>query len=336
MKTWFIWAASVIAAVTAVITNLDKILSFVAKRLGPYLSSYFGPKATISVLLDTDRDVQATVFAADPKNKNHAIEVSRTKRDQKAVLTVPANILYIIGWQGAGIEAGATESVLAVKGESLFHLVRTGGPEDQIKLNLRRSDRDQAELPTTEPSAKLLLSARAVQAVTDPAISISAGTLPELDRAAAIVGLFETGTTDCARRLFFVPAFGPSRSVAPAIGCFGASVPGWLADTITSLDDGDAHRLDVFLGGNADLLRNYVRDWRAVPQEAPLREAMDRLVAAARVLDQVSVPRACSLCAGNRCGAANRTYQRACSTAFVRSAGSRRAWCGCGRGAPLR
>ncbi len=280
MKIWFIWVGSVIAAVAAVIASFDKILSFVAKWLAPHVSSYFGPKATIFVLLDTDRDVQAMVFAADPKNENHAIEVDRTKRGQKAMLTVPANYLYTIGWTGDGIEAGTTEGVLAVKGESLFHLVRTGGPEDQIKLNLRRTDRDQAELPATEPSARLLLSARAVQAVSDPAISISAGTLPELDRAAAIVGLFETGTTDCARRLFFVPAFGPSRSVAPAIGCLGSSIPGWLADTITSLDDGDAHRLDVFLGGNADLLRNYVRDWRAVPQEAPLREAMERLITA--------------------------------------------------------
>jgi hypothetical protein len=151
--------------------------------------------------------------------------------------------------------------------------VRTGAADGQIRVSLRQSDPNQPELPTTEPSAKLLISARASQAATNPSIPVSTGALPELDRATAIVGLFETGTTDCARQLYFIRGM-------PAVGCVGASIQGWLGEVITSLDAGDARRLDALLGENAASIRNYAQDRHSVPQEEQLRQAMGRLIAA--------------------------------------------------------
>ncbi len=281
MKRWLISVAGVIAAAAVVVGNLDGILSAGAKWLGPYIVPYLSAHADLSVVPDADLALAADVFVADPANQTHAIAVGRAQKGQKAVLHVPANVLYTIGWQGAGLEAGAASNILAVPGETSFRLIHAGESQGQIKVSLRQSDADRAAPPATEPSAKLLLSARVAQGAVDPSVSITAGALPELDRAAAIVGLFETGTTDCARRLFFMPAVmsGPDLE-APSVGCFGASIPGWLADMILAIDAGDTRRLDALLGEKADLLRNYAHDPRAVPQRAPLQQTMERLLAA--------------------------------------------------------
>jgi hypothetical protein len=269
MKSWLVWIAGVIAAIALVAHNLDTILATGAKWLGPYLV----PKAAMSVALDADLAITADVFVADPADKARAIAVDLARRDRKAVLNVPANTFYTIGWQGAGLEAGLVEHVLAAKGESLFRLVRIGEAEGQIKVGLRQNNGNEPKPVTTEPSAQLLLSARASQAAANPSIGISSGALPELDRATAIVGLFETGTTDCARRLYFIGG-------EPAVGCVGASIQGWLGEVITSLDAGDAHQLDALLGENAASIRNYARDRHPIPQDAQLRQAMERLIAA--------------------------------------------------------
>jgi hypothetical protein len=261
LKSWLVWTAGVIAAVALVAGNIDTILSTAAKWIGPYMIRYVSPRAAISVALDADLPF-ADVFAADPSDETRTIAGGRTHRDQKAVLDVPADTRYTIGWQGPGLEAGQAQHILAVKGESLFRLVRTGEADGQIKVSLRQSDPNQPELPTTEPSAKLLLSARAAQAANNPSIPISTGALPELDRA-----------TDCARRLIFIGG-------SPAVGCVGASIQGWLGEVITSLDAGDARRLDALLGENAAAIRNYAQDRHSVPQEAQLRQAIERLIAA--------------------------------------------------------
>ena len=267
MKSWLVWLAGLIAAIALVAHNLDTILATGTKWLGPYLV----PKAAISV--DTDLAVTADVSVADPADKTRAIAVDRAGRDRKAVLNVPANTYYTIAWQGSGLEGGAAEHVLAVKGASLFRLVRTGEAEGQIKAGLRQSGGGESNPVTTEPSAQLLLSARALQAAANPSVGISSGALPELDRATAIVGLFETGTTDCARRVYFIGG-------TPAVGCLAASIPGWLADVITALDGADARRLDTLLGENAAPIRSFAQDAHAVPQQAQLKQAMDRLTAA--------------------------------------------------------
>jgi hypothetical protein len=169
--------------------------------------------------------------------------------------------------------------VLAVKGQSSFLLTRAGVAQDRIQLSLRQKDANQATLPTSEPSARLLLSARAVQTVSNPSPVIPAGVLPELDRAVAIVGLFETGTTDCGRHVYFLPGASSGTRV-PAVGCLTVSIPGWLGEIITSLDGGDQHRLDVLLGDDAAAIRGLVPDHGAVLPEPVLREAMQRLTAA--------------------------------------------------------
>lgn len=273
MKNWLLWIGGVIAALAVVAGNLDSILSTGAKWLGPYLAPYLSPQAAIAVTLDTDLAAPVDVFVADPANETRVIAVDETGRDRKAVLKVPAYTRYTIGWQGAGFEAGAAQHILAVRGESRFRLMRVGAADGLVRVSLRQDDPERPGLPTSEPSAKLLISARASQATANPSISISAGALPDLDRATAIVGLFETGTTDCARRLFFVAG-------VPAIGCVLASMEGWLGEVIASLDAGDAHRLDSLLGADAAAMRKYAQVRHAGPLSAQLLPAMERLTGA--------------------------------------------------------
>ena len=97
-----------IAAIALVAHNLDTILATGAKWLGPYLIPYVSPHAAMSVALDTDLAVTADLFVADPADKTRAIAIDRARRDRKAVLNVPANTLYTIGWQGAGQRAWKT------------------------------------------------------------------------------------------------------------------------------------------------------------------------------------------------------------------------------------
>ena len=106
MKSWLVWITGVIAAVALVAGNLDNILSTGAKWLGPYVISYVSPHADISVALDADLAIAVDVFVADPSNETRVIAVGQTHSDQKAVLNVPADTRYTIGWQGAGLEAG--------------------------------------------------------------------------------------------------------------------------------------------------------------------------------------------------------------------------------------
>jgi hypothetical protein len=49
---------------------------------------------------------------------------------------------------------------------------------------------------------------------------------------------------------------------------------------ITALDGADARRLDTLLGENAAPIRSFAQDAHAVPQQAQLKQAMDRLTAA--------------------------------------------------------
>jgi hypothetical protein len=274
MKSWLVWMAGVIAAVALVAGNIETIISKGAKWLGPYIIPYISPLAAISVALDADLAVAADVFVVDPADKRRVIAIDRARREQKAVLNVPANTFYTMGWQGAGLVAGGAKNILAVKGESLFRLVHTGEADGQPIVSLRQGDGDRSNLAAAEPSAQLLLSARVAQAVVgNSSIPILTGALPELDRATAIIGLFDTGTTDCARRLFFIGG-------RPIVGCLG-SLPGLFANVITALDGGDARRLDALLGGNAAPIRNYAaQDALAIPQDTQLRQAMESLIAA--------------------------------------------------------
>jgi len=55
---------------------------------------------------------------------------------------------------------------------------------------LRQSVVNAAPFTVTQPSANLVLSARAVGLAKEPVAVLGADALPELDRAVAVVGLF--------------------------------------------------------------------------------------------------------------------------------------------------
>jgi hypothetical protein len=122
-----------------------------------------------------------------------------------------------------------------------------------------------------------------VSVAREPAAVFGAGALPELDRAVAVVGLFATGTTDCARKVFDLPAFA-TRSTSPdriLVGCLGMPVPLRLAELVDQIDGGDAHRLDGILGDDAPAIRMYAKDWRSVPFSEQIRRAIDKLTTTA-------------------------------------------------------
>lgn len=268
IKGLLIGAAGLVAVSATLAGNLDKILDTAAKWLGPYISKYINPSATLTIALEKGLTISPHVFIADPANKTRVIAVADAKEGSSAALTVTADTFYRIGWQGAGLLAGGTDEVLITKGTPQFRLLRDGEVDGQIKLKLRQSEDSDHILTAAEPSAKLLLSAQAASAATP----FASNALPELDRAVAVVGLFETGTTDCARKLLYI-------ADVPAVGCLGASIPGWLADVVTALDKGDARRLDALVGDNAEPLRVYLRAPRRLPPEAGPRKAMTQLIA---------------------------------------------------------
>ena len=129
-------------------------------------------------------------FVIDPVNESHVLAVGRARHGEDAVVSVPANVLYKIGWQGPDIEAGAVKDVLAVQGAPVFRLVSTGQSEGMVKVMLRPSVVNAAPFTVTQPSANLVLSARAVGLAKEPVAVLDADALPELDRAVAVVGLF--------------------------------------------------------------------------------------------------------------------------------------------------
>jgi hypothetical protein len=272
-KTTMIAVAAAIASVAAIMTNLNTLLSFGATWIAPRLEPYLFPRATIALEVDPDVSVAPTVFIAEQKSPNVVIDSSAAGPHKRATLTVTAKAIYTIAWQGSGVEAGAAEKIFAGEGESLYRLGRKGDPVDgQVRLVLRQSDSQKSEPQAAEPTAALLLSAKALQATKDPGALVVSAVLPELDRALAIVGLFETGTTDCAHKLAWMRG-------RPSVGCLGMSTPGWLGDVITSLDGGDANRLDQIVGEHATTLRSLAQNPRANVPDADLRQAMERLAA---------------------------------------------------------
>lgn len=280
MRTWLISLGAAVAAVAVLATNTDQILTIGAKWLGPVLAPYVNPQAHIAIRLDDKTAAVVDVFASDPANEAHPLATGRARYGQDVVLSIPANVLYKIGWQGPYIEAGAVAGVLAVKGASTYRLIRAGEAGGVVKVTLRQTDADVKPFVAAEPSAKLLISAHAVGAANESAAAIGASALPELDRAVAIVGLFETGTTDCARRVFYTPAFAAPGAKTLSVGCLAMSIPGWLADVISAMDGGEARRLDAILGDDAASFRAYAKDPHTLPPASQLQRAGERLVAA--------------------------------------------------------
>jgi hypothetical protein len=268
-----IYAAAVagILAIFAVVGWVSDFLS-VGTWLYPRLEPYFSPRSTIHVDLAADMPVKVSLFVEDPVNPGTSLTTSDVQQRQPAVLIVPTGPIYLIGWTGPGLEAD-TRKIPFVKGDSSFHLVSAGSAGSLgLKLSLVQEDPAQAILPGPGPSAGLLFSAKARAAAESSKPFAPTIVLPELDRAVSIIG-FETGTTDCARHVFWMPSGGP------LIGCLAFSVPGWLGDVITSLDGGEAHRLDTIVPAQAALLRNFVQNPGSVGGDAELRGAINSLVA---------------------------------------------------------
>jgi hypothetical protein len=251
MKQWLAWVGGALAAVALVVSQTDAILTFTAKRLGPYLAPYFTTTTTVTVKLDPALDTIVDVIVADPANANRALLVGQARRNADARLNVPVNVRYIVAWQGEGLKAGTGE-LWAVDGAT-YSLALIGKDDEGTRMGLRRTDAPATAPSTSEPSADLLLSGRAARAVDNPAAGVNSNALPELDRAVAVVGLFETGTTDCARRLAIVPgSVSGGRSLA--VGCVGAMAPGWLTPVLKRLD-GNAGAIEHLFGDDATAAR---------------------------------------------------------------------------------
>jgi hypothetical protein len=258
-----------IAAIAVVTANIDKILVFAGKWLLPYLT----PRTELVIALDPAEQGRIIhVYAAEPGTKPpKIIAVGEASVREPAKFTLPAGTLYDIGWQGTRIRPEVSTGVLVVKGSS-FRLVNAGKVDDQSKLELRWSESDKPAPASREPTAGLLIAASATQASAEASTPVAVSILPEVDRAIMIVGMFETGTTDCTRRVY-------AALHHVTVGCLWFSVPGALASVVISLDAGDARKLDTLVGPDAALVRGYTQDQSGVADDDELKKAFEHLVA---------------------------------------------------------
>ena len=232
-----------LAAIVAVVSNVETLHTKIAN----WADTILRPHAAMEIRLESGIDRQTDVAIASPSEKDRVIDIRRTTSGESAIFRLPVDARYTVFWQGAGIKAARIDDVVVSRAGSRFRLVSTGSEQDLEVLALRNVAIDSGEAAsdpaTPQPApASLLVSAIAASAARNPAIHpLANGVLPELDRALMVVGLFETGTTDCARRLLVAETF-------VSVGCLGISLPGPLPKLIADVDGDEARRLDGLLG----------------------------------------------------------------------------------------
>lgn len=244
-------AIALLAAVATILGNVDKIAASVGGWLRPWLQS----QAEIEVVLDTKTPKSITVALVD---KDRVIDTQVLQGARAGQFLAPAHSRYTLIWQGPATKPERADDILAPPGRTRWRLVAAGGADGQEVLSLRPVGTEDG--PTTSPpSAGILASVVAAQSSRDPsARPPGSGLVPELDRAVFIVGLFESGTTDCHRAVT-VQSFGIG------VGCLGIGIPGWLSDVLLRLRDrkpdalrrafGDDEPFIISLLEGSDILR---------------------------------------------------------------------------------
>lgn len=220
-KGWAVSITGALAVVVVVVTNIDKLATTLAGWLRPYLAA----SATIELVIDPSVTRQLIVSIMDG---GKLVETRLIKSAGTEIFTVPANVIYRINWQGVAIQPAEASNIPAPAQKVRWKLAFKSKQDDVSVLALRLEDEKQ-DRPTEDASATTLAAVAAAQAAKDPASRPpSSNLLPELDRASLVVGLLETGSTNCSASVIV-------NQRVISVGCFGISIPGWLGDILKAL-----------------------------------------------------------------------------------------------------
>ncbi len=225
----FASAAAFIALVAGAAGNLDAIIGFGRTYLLPILE----PKSTIDIAYGADPGETIDVAVASPADTTSVLDAAKVAGGGTHSFEVKANGVYRIVWQGAGIRAASADGIFAVAPKVRLRLDPGEAPETgrdrELRLVQIEGEKDIRAEPTV--SAALLVSTGAAASTTQAnAKPATTPALPEFDRAATIVGLFQTGTTDCSRLVFL-----SKRDIS--VGCFADTLQKAAGSSI--LDDLD-------------------------------------------------------------------------------------------------
>jgi hypothetical protein len=229
-------AVALLAGVAAVLSNISTVIDFARTNLLAFLE----PQAVIEVTVVADPGLTVLLALTAPDDGTKALEPTFVRGGSGHRFSVTANTYYQVTWQGAGVKAALADRIIAVAPEVKLRLEAGGETEELREFQLVYGENGSSIALDPAVPATLILDAATTAARETP--SSVAAALPEFDRAAAIIGLFETGTTDCSRRI----SIGRIGVVA---GCFGAGAPGYLSTILQELDGLDGG-LDRLVGGD--------------------------------------------------------------------------------------
>lgn len=240
LKSWWIAAAAVLAALAGLVGNLDRIAAVAAQVLKPWLQV----ETTLEVGLDSASSRPLVIAVAE---RDRVLGTQRVAPGAPVSFTVPINARYTLVWQGPGYKPGTVGDILAPPQISRWRLRVTGREQDLETLSLRAVD-ESGDRPSAPAPAALLLASTPSRVDGAAAGAADVGMAAEVDRALAVIGLFETGTTDCARSVAITP-------LGILFGCIGFALPGPASALIKELDGEDPGLLDRALGDEAARVR---------------------------------------------------------------------------------
>lgn len=290
LLSWWTIVFTVIAAIAAVIGNIEKIAGTADHWLGDYLR----PQGIVEIAMMSSLQRELTVALTAGAEVTKMGELTAEK---PAVFAVRANAGYKLIWMGPGYKAGSYD--ILVPPRRMRWVFRSSGQkeEDLDVLELRLEGGRQAAATAPAP-AGLLIAASAAQIAQNPAIRPArVNLIPELDRALTIEALFEVGTTDCGSHISIV-SNSISGSTQIIVGCLGFGIPGQFADILRNLDQEEPKVLDTALADFAPALRQAMSASSTEETSAALSSASAdevgnaRLTAALRRLVQTPQVRA--------------------------------------------
>jgi len=244
LKKLWLYSAAAVAALAGLMVNLDTIASYAARWLGPWLRQ----ETRIDVLFDAPHERTLILAIAEGSD---VLDTQTIHGGMTARFRVPAHARYTLVWQGPRFKAASIGDILAPSQSYLWRLALAGREEETDLLKLLAEGLAE-ELQTAAAPASLLVSAQAAVFARNPALRNNGfALLPELDRAVAVIGLFEQGTTDCALSYWVT-------RIGIGAGCVGASIPGALGGLITQLDRDHPELINETFGETAALLRDLV------------------------------------------------------------------------------
>jgi len=190
------------------------------------------------------------------------INADRISNNEVLESDVVLNTLYNVAWQGPNIVPASSREIIAVSpGVRLVLRASTSQSDasEPIVLELAFADEGKSIELEEAVSAEVLIKAERASGLGRPARSgFGTMALPQYVRAATVAGLFEVGTTDCARLII-------SHEWFISAGCLSATFPTGLLHSILLKISKNAEYLDSELNQeNVTFLLKFLENVRFV------------------------------------------------------------------------